>query len=414
MLPEFKKIILDNGFEIYHIPCNEGSGVISTDIFYKVGSRNEYMGKSGIAHMLEHMNFKSTKNRKAGVFDKTVKGFGGIDNASTGFDYTHYFIKCANSNLDISCELFADIMQNLNLKDEEFKPERNVVLEERLWRTDNNPAGFLFFRLYNSAFIYHPYHWTPIGFKKDIENWTIEDIKNFHAKFYQPQNAFLVIAGDIDEKSAFKSAKKHFEKIKNSSDIPVNFCKEPTQNGERNIIIHKNSEVEMIALAYKIPPFNHADQNALSAVENILGSGKSSVIRRILVDEKKLANDVEIYNMSSIDENLFIIFAVANFGIKAEILKSEILEILENLKQKEIEDEALEKVRNALNSQFVYSLDSAGKIADIYGNFIAMGDISVLFELPQKIQNLTKMDIKNCFLKYFDKNKLTSVILRKE
>jgi len=202
------------------------------------------------------------------------------------------------------------------------------VLEERLWRTDNNPAGFLFFRLYNSAFIYHPYHWTPIGFKKDIENWTIEDIKNFHAKFYQPQNAFLVIAGDIDEKSAFKSAKKHFEKIKNSSDIPVNFCKEPTQNGERNIIIHKSSEVEMIALAYKIPPFNHADQNALSAVENILGSGKSSVIRRILVDEKKLANDVEIYNMSSIDENLFIIFAVANFGIKAEILKSEILEIL--------------------------------------------------------------------------------------
>ena len=118
--------------------------------------------------------------------------------------------------------------------------------------------------------------------------------------------------------------------------------------------------------------------------------------------------------MSSIDENLFIIFAVANFGIKAEILKSEILEILENLKQKEIEDEALEKVRNALNSQFVYSLDSAGKIADIYGNFIAMGDISVLFELPQKIQNLTKMDIKNCFLKYFDKNRLTSVILRKE
>ena len=288
------------------------------------------------------------------------------------------------------------------------------MLEERLWRTDNNPAGFLFFRLYNSAFIYHPYHWTPIGFKKDIENWTIEDIMDFHSKFYQPQNAFLVIAGDIDEKSAFKSAKKHFEKIKNISDIPINFCKEPTQNGERNIIIHKSSEVEMIALAYKIPPFNHADQNALSAVENILGSGKSSVIRRILVDEKKLANDVEIYNMSSIDENLFIIFAVANFGIKAEILKSEILEILENLKQKEIEDEALEKVRNALNSQFVYSLDSAGKIADIYGNFIAMGDISVLFELPQKIQNLTKMDIKNCFLKYFDKNRLTSVILRKE
>ena len=152
MFPKFDKITLENGLEVYAIPVNLGSSVISVDIFYNVGSKDEIMGKSGIAHMLEHMNFKSTKNRKAGEFDKIVKGFGGVNNASTGFDYTHYFIKCSNANLEKSLELYADIMQNLDLQDDEFQPERSVVLEERRWRTDNDPSGYMFFRLNNTAF----------------------------------------------------------------------------------------------------------------------------------------------------------------------------------------------------------------------------------------------------------------------
>jgi len=178
-LPKYYTKTLKNGLEVVVIPLKNESGVITTDIFYKVGSRNEVMGKSGIAHMLEHMNFKSTKNMEAGEFDKIVKRFGGIDNASTGFDYTHYFIKSSNKNLDKSLSLFADMMANLSLKDEEFQPERKVVAEERRWRTDNNPVGYLYFRLFNNAYIYHPYHWTPIGFMNDILNWSIEDIRNF-------------------------------------------------------------------------------------------------------------------------------------------------------------------------------------------------------------------------------------------
>ena len=163
---KFNKTKLKNGLEIYHLPVNKGSNVISVDIFYKVGSRNETMGKSGIAHMLEHLNFKSTKNLKAGEFDRIVKSYGGVDNASTGFDYTHYFIKSSSPNLERSLGLFAELMENLSLKDREFQPERDVVHEERRWRTDNNPIGYLYFRLFNHAFIYHPYHWTPIGFIK--------------------------------------------------------------------------------------------------------------------------------------------------------------------------------------------------------------------------------------------------------
>lgn len=145
MIPNYTKKTLQNGFEIYHIPMSRGSGVISVDLFYKVGSRNETLGLSGIAHMLEHLNFKSTKTRKAGEFDRIVKAFGGINNASTGFDNTHYFIKCSSQNLSTALDLYADIMQNLTLDESEFATERNVVLEERLWRTDNSPSGLLFF-----------------------------------------------------------------------------------------------------------------------------------------------------------------------------------------------------------------------------------------------------------------------------
>ena len=307
---KFNKTKLENGLEIYHVPVNPGSKVISVDVFYKVGSRNEVMGKSGIAHMLEHLNFKSTKNLRAGEFDEIVKGFGGVNNASTGFDYTHYFIKASNENLDKTLGLFAELMKNLSLKDKEFQPERDVVHEERRWRTDNNPMGYLYFRLYNHAFIYHPYHWTPIGFIKDIENWNINNIKEFHATFYQPKNAILMISGDIGKDEAFKLAKKNFSSIKNKRAIPKSHCKEPEQDGARKAIIYKDSQTQMLAIAYKIPNFKHGDQVGLNAISEYLATGKSSVLQQKLVDELMLVNQIYAYNMSCVDENLFIFLAV--------------------------------------------------------------------------------------------------------
>lgn len=414
MLPKFEKLILENGFEIYHIPVNIGSDVISIDLYYKVGSRNEVMGKSGIAHMLEHLNFKSTKNHKAGEFDEIVKGFGGINNASTGFDYTHYFIKCASKNLDKSLELYADIMQNLNLKDEEFQPERNVVLEERRWRTDNDPNGYLFFRLYNNAFIYHPYHWTPIGFKEDIKNWKIEDIKEFHSKFYQPKNAFLIVCGDISKDEVFEISKKHFGKIENKCEIPKLHTIEPKQDGEKITILHKDSEVEILALAFKIPPFNDKKQIALEGINELLGNGKSALAYKILVDEKKLANQVEIYNMASIDENLFIFFVICNPGVDALELRKEIFNIIDDLKNNEISDEDLEKIKNNTKASFIYSLDSASKISSLYGNYIARGDINWLFDFEKNIENLTKSDIKKAVNEFFLLKNSTTAVLKKD
>lgn len=414
MFIKYSKTKLKNGFEIYHIPVSKGSGVISVDVFYRVGSRNETMGKSGIAHMLEHLNFKSTKNMKAGEFDRIVKSFGGKNNASTGFDYTHYFVKCSKGNLNEALRLYADIMENLSLKDKEFQPERDVVTEERRWRTDNSPIGFLYFTLFNVAFSYHPYHWTPIGFIGDIRSWSIEDIKEFHETYYQPQNALLLITGDIDKKSAFELSKKHFERIKNKKPIPKPHCVEPVQNGAKRAEIYKDSEVEMLALAFKIPPFNHEDQPALGALAEYLGSGQSSVLQRVLIDEKCLVNSVYVYNMDNIDESLFIVLAVCNPGIKAEAVEEEIWRVIEETKTQKIDEDEITKTKNNLKSHLIYSLDNTTRMANLYGSYLVKGDIKPLFELPEKTAALKPADISEICKKYIRKEKSTTIILRKE
>ncbi len=396
--------------EIYFIPFLKGSNVISVDLFYKVGSRNEKMGKSGIVHMLEHMNFKSTKNHAVGEFDKIIKEFGGVNNASTGFDCTHYFIKCSSNNLKTCLELYSDIMENLNLFDEEFQTERDVVLEERLWRTDNDPFGYMFFRLYNHAFLYHPYHWTPIGFKDDIKNWTIEDIKNFHKKFYQPKNAFLIVCGDINEDDVFQNAQIFFENIQNSSEIPQIHEKEPCQDGEKSVIIYKETDVEYIAMAYKIPPFKNEDTLFLEAISLLLGSGKSSIFEKKLIDENMILGSVDCFLMSSIDENLFVIFGVCNPEISAETAKKEILEILEN--PLKLDDEDVLKVKNLMLSDFVYSFESASKISSIFADFIIKSDIEEIYKVENRIKNITKDKICEIYSKYFDRKNLTNLILK--
>ncbi|SFP14243.1 Predicted Zn-dependent peptidase [Hydrogenimonas thermophila] len=412
-LPKYYTKTLKNGLKIVVIPLKNESEVITTDVFYKVGSRNEVMGKSGIAHMLEHMNFKSTKNMEAGEFDKIVKRFGGIDNASTGFDYTHYFIKSSNKNLDKSLSLFADMMANLSLKDEEFQPERKVVAEERRWRTDNNPVGYLYFRLFNNAYIYHPYHWTPIGFMNDILNWSIEDIRNFHKTYYQPKNAIIVVAGDIEPETVFEAAKKHFEKIENCCDIPEVHAKEPEPDGPKRVVIYKESEVEIVAITFPIPNFQHEDQPALSALSELLSQGKSSRLVEELVDKKKMVNQLYAYNMELKDPGVFLFLAVCNPGVKAEDVEKEIWNQIDKIKTKGVSEDELKKVKVNTKAAFIFSMENSSNVADLFGGYFARGDIKPLLTYEENIEKLKPEMIKTVAKRYLDKEKSVTVILRK-
>lgn len=412
-LPNYYTKNLDNGLQIVAIPMDNNTNVVSVDVFYKVGSRNEVMGKSGIAHMLEHLNFKSTKNLKAGEFDEIVKGFGGVNNAGTSFDYTHYFIKTSSKNTDKSLELFSELMQNLTLNDEEFQPERDVVAEERRWRTDNNPMGYLQFRVFNNTFIYHPYHWTPIGFMDDIKNWTIEDIKDFHSTYYQPQNAIVVVAGDIKKDDVFSYVEKHFKDIKNTKEIPSSVhTVEPKQDGERRAIINKESNVQMLAMTYHIPNFEHEDQIALSALSQLLSSGKSSILQKVLVDEKRLANSVYAYNMELKDPGVFMFMAVANENVDALKIEKEILDIISKIQKGEIKEKELDKLKINTKADFIYSLESSSDVASLFGTYLVRDNIKPLLEYEANLEKLKVEDIVNVAKKYLVKENSTTLILK--
>jgi predicted Zn-dependent peptidase len=436
---------LKNGLQVVLIPMKNETNVVTTDIFYKVGSRNETMGKTGIAHMLEHLNFKSTDNLEAGEFDEIIKAFGGVNNASTSFDYTHYFIKSSQKNVKKSLELFAELMQNLSLKDEEFQPERDVVAEERRWRTDNNPIGYLYFRLFNTAFTYHPYHWTPIGFMEDIQTWKIEDIRKFHSIYYQPQNAIIVVAGDFDEEKVFRDIKKTFESIQNKTAVIDNYIdailpyadhedsnelitleqkqekskqpsikQEPKQDGARRVMVEKSSEVEMIAIAYKIPNFEHPDQPTLSVISELLSSGKSSRLHATLVNDKQLVNQIYAYNMENIDPGVFLFLAVCNPGVAATDVEKEILNEIEKIKTEKVSKDELEKIKISVKADFIYSMESSSSLADLFGAYLSKGNLEPMLTYEDRIEAMRQEDIITVANRYFKANQSTTIILKKD
>lgn len=417
-LPKYYEKTLKNGLKIVAIPLHNESNVITTDIYYNVGSRDEVMGKSGIAHMLEHLNFKSTKNLKAGEFDTIVKGFGGVNNASTGFDYTQYYIKSSSKNLSKSLELYADLMENLTLKDEEFQPERDVVAEERLWRTDNSPMGYLYFRLFNNTYEYHPYHWTPIGFMDDIKNWSVEDIRDFHKRFYTPNNATLIVAGDITKEEVFKNAKKYFKDIKNTKESKSVkkelHTREIKQDGAKRVIIHKDSQVEMLAINFHIPNYLHKDQVALSALSELLSSGKSSRLNELLIDKKQLVNTIYAYNMELKDPGVYMFLAVCNPGVDAKIVEEIIWEEIEKIKGGAIKESELKKVKINTKADFVFALESSSSVASLYGSFLSRGDITPLMSYEKNIENLKTSNIVDVAKKYLTKDNSTTIILKKK
>lgn len=412
VLPKYEMQVLDNGLQVVVIPIKNNSGVIQTNIFYKVGSRNEVMGKSGIAHMLEHMNFKTTKNLRAGEFDEIVKKFGGVDNASTSFDYTHYFIKSSSSNLSKSLELFAELMSNLTIDDSDFQVERNVVAEERRWRTDNSPFGYLYFRFFNTAYVYHPYHWTPIGFMDDILNWSVEDIRDFHKIYYQPKNAVLLVSGDIESEDVFRLAKKYFSSISNTEEIPSIYTKEPLQDGSQQVLVYKDSSVEYLALGFKIPPFNHKDQIALSALSYLLSGGNSSVLYQKLVDSEQLASRIYAYNMDLIDEGVFVFMAVANAGVDALDIKRKIQEIIIDLQNGGITKAQLDKLKINIKAEFYNNLEDSSSVSNLFGSYFARGDITPLLDYERNFEALNEEDLIRVAKKYLVIKNSTTVIVK--
>jgi predicted Zn-dependent peptidase len=255
---------------------------------------------------------------------------------------------------------------------------------------------------------------------EDILSWNIEDIREFHTRFYRPDNAVLIVSGDIDPQVVFAEAEKQFGSIENPqtknscSLIETNIPREPAVDGSKRIELHReNNEAETIAIVYSIPDFSHEDQVALSAISELLSAGKSGWLPQELVSKQRIANQVYGYNMELTDPGVFLLLAVANPGIEAEQLETALLEQIERIKNSTVSQAELDKVKINTKLDFIHTLESSSSLSDLYGGYLIRGDLTPLLEYEENLDKITPDVIRTVANRYFDNSKATTVILRK-
>ncbi len=403
--------VLPNGLKVL-LKEEHKAPVVTFQIWYKVGSRNEKLGTTGMSHLLEHMMFKGTKKYGPKTFSQTVMKNGGNDNAFTGKDYTAYFENFAADRIAISLELESDRMQNLLIDPKEFQSEREVVKEERRMRTDDDPTSTMVEQLTATAFVAHPYEWPVIGWMADINNITRDDLANHYRTYYTPNNATIVVAGDFDAKTLLPKIEKYFGRIRRGPAIPLIGAVEPKQRGERRVIVKKQAELPAVFAGYHTPDLKSQDSYALEVLQGVLSSGKSSRLYRSLVYEKQLAlyagGD---YDNIANDPNLFYVYAGVMPGKTTEEVEKAIYEEMDKLKAAPVADEELKKAKNQIEAGFIMGEDSVFYQAMLLGEYETVASRKLLETYVDNIRAVTKEDVQRVAREYFSEDNRTVGIL---
>jgi zinc protease len=403
--------MLPNGIKVL-LKEEHKAPVVTFQIWYKVGSRNERLGTTGMSHLLEHMMFKGTKKYGPKTFSQTVMRNGGNDNAFTGKDYTAYFETFAADRIGISLDLEADRMQNLLLDPKEFLSEREVVKEERRMRTEDDPTATMVEEMTAAAFIAHPYEWPVIGWMADINNITRDDLYNHYRTYYAPNNATIVVVGDFDTKALLPQIEKNFGQIPRGPAVPKIGAVEPRQLGERRIIVKKQAELPAVFAGYHTPDIKHPDSYALEVLQGILSSGKSSRLYKSLVYEQQLAlyagGD---YDNIANDPNLFYVYAGIMPGKTTEEVEKALYAEIEKLKTSPVTDEELLKAKNQIEASFIMGQDSIFYQAMLLGQFDTVANWKVLEKYVENTRAVTKEDVQRVAKEYFSADNRTVGIL---
>jgi zinc protease len=349
---------LSNGLKVLLME-NHKAPIVTFQVWYRVGSRNEARGKTGLSHMLEHMMFKGTEKVGPEEFSKIIQENGGNDNAFTSHDYTAYFTNISAGRLDIPLELELDRMANLRLRVEDFRTEQMVVMEERRLRTEDSPQAILMEQVEAAAYQIQPYHWPIIGWMEDIRNFTVEDLKAYHRTYYSPANAFLVVVGDFRTDNVLPVIEKRFGALEKGRAPDVRSEREEPQVGERRVFVKKEAQLPSIVMAYHVPNLNHPDGYVLELVEAILSNGTSSRLHQSLVREKRLCLAVDAdYSLVSKDPGLFYLSAELLPGKEVSEVEAALDEEMGKLQEDFVKPEELQKAKNQLLASFVYGQDS--------------------------------------------------------
>ncbi len=404
---EVKTHQLKNGLKVFVVE-DHSAPVATVQVWYRVGSKNEPLGMTGSAHLLEHMMFRGSKNVK-GDYSQIIDRMGGMDNAFTSFDMTAYFSEIPSSRVEEVMRMEADRMRNLTF--EGFDEERNVVLEERRWRTENNPEGALWEAIFATSFWEHPYHHPVIGWRSDLENVTLEQLKDFYRTYYAPNNAYLIVVGDVNPHQVFQWAEKYFGRY-DPQKIPPFYTRESERKNVRRTELKKEGFATYLAITFPIPAYGSEETPVFDLLSELFGSGKSSRLYRAIVDEKGLASSISAFNYSLHDHGLFIIWAVLQQGKDAKELESAILEEVEKFKKEGISEEELQRAKNKNLASMIYNKETVmGQAMALGSSLIMTGDPDYLNRYPEMLQKVTREDVMKAANKYLDTRNMNVIVV---
>lgn len=414
-----QEYLLDNGLKLV-VKQDHRSPVVIQQIWYKVGSMDEINGKTGVAHALEHMMFKGTAKVPAGEFSRKIAAAGGVENAFTGTDYTAYFQQLHKQHLPMAMELEADRMRNLVLTEEEFSKEIQVVMEERRLRTDDQARSLLFEKMMATAFQSHPYRRPIIGWMNDLEHMRVSDHQEWYDKWYVPNNAVLVIVGDVDPAEVLALAQEYFGKIK-PSPVPNlaerNPQTEPPQIGMKRLWVKAPAELPYLLMGYKVPtlkdPQNDWEPYALEILEGILDGNASARLNKTLVRETQMAVSAGAgYSAIARGPGMFYLDATPSQGKTVEELENSIRQEIDKIVQSGISEQELSRVKAQVIAGHVYRLDSISAQAMQIGRLESAGfshrDEAIILE---KLKSVTAEQVKEVVKKYFVDDVLTVAVL---
>ncbi len=407
-----KKITLDNGLNVV-LWQETKAPVVTFQIWYKVGSRNEVTGKTGLSHLMEHMMFKGTTRYGKGAFSRIVAKNGGTENAFTGNDYTAYFENLSSDRIELAFELEADRMQNLLIDPEEFLLERDVVMEERRTRTDDDPYSYLIENLYAITFLVHPYHAPVIGWMNDLENLSREDVLQHYKTYYVPNNATIVIVGDFETEALLQKIRLHFETIPQGADPPQRVPLEPEQLGMRRSIVKREAQLPFVFIAYPAPNYKNPDTYALTVLSNILSNGKSARLYRQLVYTQQIAFDTGgYYSGLTTDPETFYLYATAQKGITPETLEQALDTEIQRIQETGITPNELEKAQNQIEAEYLMASDSNFYRAMQVGTAETVGaGYQYVLDYNTHIRNVTLEEVQQAAKKYLVPDKKNVGIL---
>jgi zinc protease len=403
--------VLPNGLRVLLVE-EPKAPVVTIQVWYRVGSRNEPIGKTGISHMLEHMMFQGTPRIGPKQFSLTVQRNGGVDNAYTTSDYTAYYENFAADRALFGLTLEADRMAHLLIGEEQFQPERLVVIEERRLRIDDQPASVLGEVMRATAFLAHPYRWPIIGWRSDIEGYTRDDLVQHYRTYYAPNNATLVVAGDIKRDDLLPKIQELFGNIPRRPDPAKLVTVEPPQRGERRVSVKKEAELPLVFAVYHAPNLTHPDTFALDILAYVLGGGQSSRLHQRIVYEKQLASYASAdYSGVHVDPYLFGVSAAPLPGKTAAEVEQALYAEIERIQREPITDRELQKAKNQIESEFIFAQDSVHQLATMLGAWESVASWKLLAGYLDGIRQVTAADVQRVAQQYLTPEKRTVAIL---